>query len=77
MLILHPEIGEIEMKIEITEDFITGLYNWTLYDGPENIDEFRGSESTLGEVFEKVILYRTQNALSYVEGTSETGTDTP
>jgi len=55
------------MKIEITEDFITGMHNWVLYDGPENIDEFRGSENTLGEVFEKIILYRTQNALSYVE----------
>ena len=55
------------MKIEITQDFITGNYNWVLYDGPDGIDEFRGSENTLGEVFEKIILHRTQNALSYVE----------
>jgi hypothetical protein len=55
------------MKIEITEDFITGMYNWVFYDGPEEIDEFRGSENTLGEVFEKIIIHRTLNALSYVE----------
>jgi hypothetical protein len=60
------------MKIEITEDFITGMYNWVLYDGPENIDEFRGYETTLGEVFEKIVYYRTQNALSYREDTSNT-----
>ncbi len=53
------------MKIEITEDFITGMYTWVLCDGPENIDEFRGSENTLGEVFEQIILHRTRNALSY------------
>ena len=56
------------MKIEITEDFITGMYNWVLYDGPDGIDgidEFYGSENTLGEVFEQIILHRTQNALSY------------
>jgi hypothetical protein len=57
------------MKIEITEDFITGMYTWVLCDGPENIDEFRGSENTLGEVFENIFYYRTRNALSYVEDT--------
>jgi len=64
------------MKIEITEDFITGMYNWVLCDGPDGIDEFRGSENTLGEVFEQIILHRTLNALSYVEDTSKTGTET-
>jgi hypothetical protein len=53
------------MKIEITEDFITGTYSWALFDGPENIDEFYGYENTLGEVFEKIIYHQTQNALSY------------
>jgi hypothetical protein len=63
------------MKIEITEDFITGMYTWVLCDGPDGIDEFRGSENTLGEVFEQIILHRTRNALSYMEDTSETVTD--
>lgn len=60
------------MKIEITDDFITGMYNWVFYDGPENIDVYCGFENTLGEVFEKIITCRVKNALSYVEGTSET-----
>ena len=57
------------MKIEITDDFITGMYNWVFYDGPENIDEFSGSENTLGEVFEQIVHHRTLIALSYVEDT--------
>jgi hypothetical protein len=64
------------MKIEILQDSITGMYNWVLYDGPENIDEFRGSENTLGEVFEQIILHRTLNAASYVSDTSSTDTST-
>jgi hypothetical protein len=65
------------MHIEIDDNCLTGIYSWTLYDGPEEIDEFRGFENTLGEVFEKVILHRTQNALSYVGDTFKTGTEAP
>jgi len=64
------------MKIEITEDCITGNYTWTLYDGPDGIDFYEGSENTLGEVFEKIIHHRTLIALSYVEDTFKTGTET-
>jgi hypothetical protein len=60
------------MKIEITYDFIVGMYNWVLCDGPDGIDFYQGSENTLGEVFEKIVYYRTQNALSYREDTSNT-----
>ena len=51
------------MKIEITDD--TGTYNWILYDGPEEIDEFYGSEYTLGEAFEAIIARRTMIGLEY------------
>jgi hypothetical protein len=63
------------MKIEILQDCITGIYSWTLYDGPEGIDVFYGQANSLGEVFEQIIYYRTQNAMSYTEDTSLTGTD--
>ena len=65
------------MKIEILEDSLTGCYNWVLYDGPDGIDEFRGYENSLGEVFEQIILHRTRNALSYVSDTFKTGTEAP
>jgi len=63
------------MKIEILQDCITGIYSWTLYDGPEGIDEFYGQANSLGEVLLDIIRQRTHNALSYAEDTSLTGTD--
>jgi hypothetical protein len=63
------------MKIEILQDCITGVYSWTLCDGPNGIDEFYGTGNILGEVFEQIIYYRTQNAMSYAEDTPSTGTD--
>ena len=62
------------MHIEIDDNPLTGVYSWTLYDGSEEIDEFYVTGNSLGEVFEKIIYHRTQNALSYVEDTSETVT---
>jgi len=53
------------MHIEIDDNVLTGIYSWTLYDGPDGIDEFYGKANSLGEVFEQIILHRTQNALSY------------
>lgn len=57
------------MHIEI-DDNPLGIYSWTLYDGPDGIDEFYGKENSLGEVFEQIVHYRTLNALSYYENTS-------
>ena len=59
------------MKIEITDD--TGTYNWILYDGLEEIDEFYGSEYTLREAFEAIIARRAMIGLEYAEDI-ETGT---
>lgn len=63
------------MHIEIDDNILTGIYSWTLYDGPEEIDEFYGKANTLGEVFAQIVHHRTLIALSYTEDTSETGTD--
>jgi len=55
------------MHIEIKDNCSTGIYSWTFYDGSDEIDEFCGKANSLGEVFEQIILHRTQNALSYIE----------
>jgi hypothetical protein len=53
------------MKIEILQDCITGIYSWTLCDGPDGIDEFYGTGNILGEVFEQIIARRTMIGLEY------------
>ena len=65
MLILHPKLGEFEMNIEILQDCITGIYSWTLYDGPEGIDIYEGTGDTLGEAFEAIIARRIMIGLEY------------
>lgn len=40
-------------------------YRWELFDGPDGIDHFTGTESSLGLVFEEVVKALTHNALSY------------
>lgn len=62
------------MLIEISQDILTGGYNWELYDGPDGIDKFNGFELSLGAVFEQIMYYKTMNALDYREAASETGT---
>lgn len=54
------------MKIEITQDISgTGEYCWTVYDGPEHIDNYTGKFYTLGECFEEIVRWRTFNSLHY------------
>ena len=54
------------MKIEITQDISgTGDYRWTLFTGPERIDEYTGYCPTLGECFELILKWRTINAIHY------------
>lgn len=45
----------------------TDSYEWALYDGPDGIDDYCGRENSLGQVFEKIIYYRTLIGLSYME----------
>lgn len=43
-----------------------GSYDWFLWDGPDGIDEYKGTEQSLGEAFEKIVYYRTITALDYL-----------
>jgi hypothetical protein len=58
------------MKIEIEQDCSgTGDYRWEIHTGPERIDSYTGYCYTLGECFEKIIIFRTLNAQHYTEET--------
>jgi hypothetical protein len=53
------------MVIEIVYSPSVNRYNWKLYDGPDGIDFYHGSESSLGECFVKVVKYQVLNAMQY------------
>ena len=56
------------MKIEIEQDTTgTGPYRWSLWTGPERIDEYTGYCHTLGECLEMITKYKTINSLEYAE----------
>jgi hypothetical protein len=57
------------MKIEITQNPETSMYEYKVYDGPDGIDYKEGLELDLEQVFEQIIIFRTLNALSYCEAT--------
>lgn len=54
------------MKIEITKDSQTEKYHWKLWDGPDGIEDYSGTESSLGQCFESIIERRLVIALSYL-----------
>jgi hypothetical protein len=56
------------MKIEIINHFAADgkeFYYWTLYDGPDGIDEARGFATDLIEVFSKIIEWRERIGADY------------
>lgn len=55
------------MKYHINRDSITGTYVYEFWTGPEGIDYYTGHASSLGEVFELIIVQENQNALHYVD----------
>jgi hypothetical protein len=58
------------MKIEIEQNCSgTGKFRWELHTGPENIDEYTGYCYTIGECFEKIVMWSTINSQHYTEGT--------
>jgi len=57
------------MKIEITQNPETSMYEYKVYDGSDGIDYKEGLELDLGQVFEQIIMWRTINALNYREAT--------
>lgn len=54
------------MKYHIDRDSITGTYIYEFWTGPDGIDYYTGNASSLGEVFELIIVQETHNSLSYV-----------
>jgi hypothetical protein len=57
------------MKIEISLNPETSMYEYEVWDGPDGIDYDEGLGLDLGQVFEKIIIFRTLNAQHYTEGT--------
>lgn len=54
------------MKIEIEQSPTgTGEFRWSLETGPEHIDVYSGTADTLGECFEKIIMWNTINSQDY------------
>jgi hypothetical protein len=51
------------MKVLILDNGET--YTWKLWDGPDGIDYYEGTELDLGQCFEQIITKRTLNALEY------------
>ena len=58
------------MKIEIINHFTPDgkeFYYWTLYDGPDGIDEVKGFAMDLIEVFSKIVEWRERIGADYAE----------
>lgn len=51
------------MSINIV--YKNGEYHWTLYDGPDGVDCFKGIGNSLGDVFEQIIKAQIENAIKY------------
>jgi hypothetical protein len=60
------------MQIEINNHFTPDgkeFYYWTLYDGPDGIDEVKGFATDLIEVFSKIIEWRERIGADYAKET--------
>jgi hypothetical protein len=55
------------MRIEITQNPETSMYEYQVWDGPDGIDYKEGLELDLGQVFEQIIIFRTLNSQQYQE----------
>jgi hypothetical protein len=58
------------MQIEINNHFTPDgkeFYYWTLYDGPDGIDEVKGFATDLIEVFSKIIEWRERIGADYAK----------
>ncbi|AEC53129.1 hypothetical protein SCRM01_183 [Synechococcus phage S-CRM01] len=54
------------MQLTINCNPYTGLYVWSIYDGPDGVDEGHGTARTLSEAYEQVIIWRNNNAKQYL-----------
>ena len=57
------------MKIEINDIPQDDQYYAKIFDGPDGINEADFLCSSLGECFEKIVIFRTLNAQKYYGGT--------
>jgi hypothetical protein len=57
--------------MKLTVDYEAGYYQWKLWDGPENIDYYRGSAKSLGCAMEQIIQKRYENSRYYTNDTRE------
>lgn len=60
------------MYIEIIESLQGGVFNAKVYDGPDGIDSASLSASTLGELFQKIIVFSAFNGLTYSDDPRDT-----
>jgi hypothetical protein len=58
------------MKLEITHNAWSGYYLAKIWDGPDGIDEETFECDTLGECFEKIVVWRTMIAMDYANDVS-------
>lgn len=55
------------MIITINFNNETQLYDAKVFDGPDGIDSVEFHCKSLGEIFEKIMVFSTMNSLSYCE----------
>jgi hypothetical protein len=66
------------MKIEINNHYAADgkeFYYWTLYDGPDDIDEAKGFAVDLIEAMSKILEWRERIARDYNNDTNNNETD--
>lgn len=65
--IKNDDILDLETQMKIAIKDHSGYCVWELWDGPEEIDYFKGAADNLGHVIEQIIQKRSENARSYFE----------
>lgn len=59
------------LYVEIRENCQTGTYSARVFDGPDGIDDALLTANSLGELFEKIVQFRSLNAMAYGESLQE------
>jgi len=59
------------MHIAINFNHQTLKYNAIVFDGPDGIDDAKFAGSSLGEVFEKILIFHAMNSLTYSDSPEE------
>lgn len=56
----------IKIETKYNYDNQYDIYYWTLYDGPDGIDEYTGECNSLIECFQQILEHRQFNKLGYM-----------